>query len=384
MKILIATDSFKGSISAKEAAESIYRGVVKACPESEVTKFALSDGGEGLVECLVAATGGELIVKNVTDPMGKKLNAAFGLLGDGKTVVIEMASASGLLLIPEEYRDPLVATSFGTGELIKAALDEGCSKIILGLGGSATNDGGSGMVQALGAKLLKKDGSPIPFGGKALLELHSIDISNLDHRLKKVEIQAACDVDNILTGKLGASHVFGPQKGANSKSVLELDRSLKHFANIIKRDLKQDVEFMPGAGAAGGVGASVVAFLQGKLTSGINLVIEAVGLKEHLNDCDLVITGEGKLDAQSAYGKVPIGVARLAKEYDVPVIAVAGNVYNEDDCLAFHNKGITAYFSIINEPMSLDAAMGKGAYLLEFTTNQLIKLFCAGYWKKPM
>ncbi len=376
MKILIAPDSFKGSMTAVEASDSIYRGVISAVPEASVKKLPLSDGGEGLVDCLVAATGGKVLVKSVTGPMGDPVDANWGILGDKTTAVIEMASASGLLLIPPGKNDPRFATTYGTGELIHAALDAGCSKIILGLGGSATNDGGSGMAQALGVKLLSRDGQEVPSGGGALLNLDKVDISGLDPRLKDIELQAACDVDNPLVGDRGASHVFGPQKGASPDMTFELDRALNHYANIIKRDLELDVAGMPGAGAAGGLGAGVVAFLNGILTSGIDLVIKSVGLEEELKGCDLVFSGEGKLDEQTAYGKVPVGVARLAKKYQVPLIVIAGSVSRDN--VQLHEEGITAYFPITNEPMSLSFAMRQGKELLEFTANQVMRAIAIG------
>lgn len=373
MKILIASDSFKGSMTALEATESIYQGVVSVCPNAIVKKLPLSDGGEGLVECLIAATDGKFIGNKVTGPMGKATIAYWGMLGDQKTAVIEMASASGLLLDTLERNDPRVATTYGTGELIKAALDAGCSKIILGLGGSATNDGGSGMARALGAKLMNRDGQELAFGGSSLLDLNKIDIDGLDSRLRNVEVQAACDVDNTLTGDKGASYVFGPQKGASPEVVLELDRALSHYAKIIKRDLNVDIKHMPGAGAAGGLGAGVVAFLKGNLSSGIDLVVESVGLESQLKASDLIFTGEGKLDEQTVYGKVPVGVARLAKKHQVPLVAIAGSVCRDDEQL--HKEGITAYFPIITEPMSLESAMSQGKELLEFTASQIMRLF---------
>lgn len=372
MKILIASDSFKGSMTALEASESINQGVISVCPNAMVKKLPLSDGGEGLVDCLIAATGGKYMKNNVTGPMGKPTIACWGILGDQKTAVIEMASASGLLVDTLERNDPRIATTYGTGELIKAALDAGCSKIILGLGGSATNDGGSGMAQALGAKLLNRNGQELPFGGSSLLYLNKIDISGLDSRLKDVEVQAACDVDNPLIGNKGASHVFGPQKGASSEVVLELDRGLSHYAKIIKQDLNVDIVNMPGAGAAGGLGAGVVAFLNGNLSSGIDLVIESVGLEAQLKTSDLVFTGEGKLDEQTVYGKVPVGVARLAKKHQIPLIAIAGSVCRNN--LQLYQEGITACFPIITEPMSLESAMSQGKELLEFTANQIMRL----------
>ncbi len=373
MKIVIASDSFKGSMTAIEATEAITRGAALACPQASIKKLALSDGGEGLVDCLVFATGGQKLDEKVTGPLGTPVLASWGLLGDGKTAVIEMAAASGLLLIPEGARNPSITTTYGTGELIKAALDRGCKKIILGLGGSATNDGGSGIARALGVKLLNSRNEDLPHGGSALLELDHLETAGLDDRLSEVEILVACDVDNPLTGERGASYVFGPQKGASKRMAEELDRALQQYARVIRHDLGIDVEDLPGAGAAGGVGAGVVAFLGGKLTSGIDLVIELIGLEEELQDCTLVITGEGKLDQQTLHGKAPLGVAKVTKKYQVPLVVLAGSTGERLKNL--HAAGVTSYFSIITEPMTLNQAMLRGKELLSSAAEQLVRLF---------
>ncbi len=373
MRIVLAPDSFKGSLSAVEIADSMARAVDKVFPKATIIKLPLSDGGEGLVESLVIATGGRIIKEKVTGPLGDQVEAFFGLLGDGRTGVIEMAAAAGLPLVPENKRDPLVTTTYGTGELIKMATDQGCTRLIVGIGGSATNDGGAGMAQALGVKLLDRSGKILSFGGESLASLEKIDIAGIDPRIKNTEILVACDVNNPLTGKNGASHIYGPQKGANEKTIGMLDAALGHYARILRRDLNIDVENIPGSGAAGGLGAGLLAFLNGKLIPGIDLVIDAVGLEKELLECDLVITGEGKLDDQSIHGKVPVGVARKAIKHNVPVIVLAGCV--EGDLELFHQEGITACYSIVNGPMSLERAMNNTAELVELTTTEVLRLW---------
>ncbi len=327
MRIIIAPDSFKGSLTAAEVAASIERGVKRVLPQAETIPVPLADGGEGTVDALVSATGGRLVTKEVTGPLGERVKASYGLLGDGETAVIEMAAASGLPLVPLEKRNPMLTTTYGTGELILAALDEGCRRIIIGIGGSATNDGGAGMAQALGVKLLDEEGLDIPYGAAGLARLDRIDISSLDRRLAQVEVLVACDVDNPLTGPRGAARVYGPQKGADPQMVEELDQILERFAAIILRDLGKDVKDIPGAGAAGGLGAGLMAFLNGRLAPGVELVLAAVKLEERIQKgADLVITGEGAINEQTVYGKTPIGVAKLAKRYHLPVIAIAGSI----------------------------------------------------------
>ncbi len=375
MKILIAPDSFKGSLSAAEAACSIEKGIYNASQSLNTVRVPLSDGGEGLVDALISATGGELIREKVTGPLGEQVQAFWGITGGGNTAVIEMAAASGLPLVPEEKRNPAVTTTYGTGELIKAALDYGCRRIIIGIGGSATNDGGTGMAQALGVKLQDDKGEELGFGGLELLRLNHIDISSLDARIEETEIEVACDVNNPLTGPYGASHIYAPQKGADPQTARELDRSLKNLADAVFKDIGTKVEDEPGAGAAGGLGAGLMAFLGGKLVQGIELVMKEVGFQQKLEGCSLVITGEGELNAQSFYGKVPVGVARRAGEENIPVIVLAGGI--PDDLKDVHCEGITSCFSIMNRPMSLEEALNKTAFLLEATAEEIARLLSA-------
>ncbi|GAW91959.1 glycerate kinase [Calderihabitans maritimus] len=373
MKIVVAPDSFKGSLSAREVAESIEKGVKAVYPEAEVIKLPMADGGEGTVEALVDATGGEIFYHTVTGPLGNKVQAFFGVTGDGKTAVIEMAAASGLPLVPEDKRNPAITTTYGTGELIKAALDKGCRKIILGIGGSATNDGGAGMAQALGAKLVDSCGREIGFGGKELLRLAQIDVKTMDPRLTETEFELACDVDNPLCGPNGASAVYGPQKGATPEMVKELDKALEHYAAVIDSFLDKKVKDVPGAGAGGGIAAGALAFLNARLRPGIEIVIETTKLKDFLKDADLVFTGEGKIDRQTISGKTPLGVARTAKEFGIPVIAVAGTLGKEARVVFEH--GIDAVFSAIKEPVSLKEAMENTRLWLAETVENIMRIY---------
>ena len=313
------------------------------------------------------------LLKKVTGPLGEKVTAFFGVLGDGKTAVIEMAAASGLHLVPMEKRNPLLTTTRGTGELILAALDEGVDHLIIGIGGSATNDGGSGMAQALGARLLDKDRNEIAPGGGSLDKLANIDISELDARLQNVKIEVACDVDNPLIGQDGASHVFGPQKGATPEMVEQLDQNLAHYATILARDLGKDVAHIPGAGAAGGLGAGLLAFLDAELKSGIDIVIAATDLEEKIKDADLVITGEGKIDSQTIHGKTPIGVAKTAKKFNIPVIAICGSI--ADDADVVHDHGIDVLFSSLMRITTLEEALESGASNVEKTARNIAALY---------
>ena len=339
MKIVLAPDSFKESMTAKEACEAIERGLKKVIPNLECISVPMADGGEGTTQSLVDATGGKFYTVEVTGPLGEKRDARFGVLGDEKTAILEMAAASGLELVPREKRDATITTTFGTGELIKAALDKNVETILIGIGGSATNDGGAGMVQALGGKLLDKDGKELGFGGGELSKFEKIDISNLDKRLKDIKIVVACDVQNPLTGATGASHIFGKQKGANEEQRELLDKNLKHYAEIIRRDLRKDVENIPGAGAAGGLGAGLMAFLSAELRKGVDIVVEYSKLEEKLKDADLVITGEGSIDGQTRFGKTPYGVAKTAQKYSIPVIALAGNVGTDIEAVYSNKRG---------------------------------------------
>lgn len=326
MRVVFAPDSFKECLSARDVAECLAAGWREVRPGDDLRLVPMADGGEGTLDALVAATGGEARRHVVTGPLGEPVAAAYGLLGDGVTAIVEMAAASGLPLAPATRRDPTHTTTRGTGELIRHALEAGARRILVGLGGSATNDGGAGMAQALGFRLLDEIGEDLPPGGAALARLHAIDAAGRFRLLAGCTVLAACDVDNPLCGPNGASAVYGPQKGATPAMVARLDDALRHFARVVARDLGVDMAGMPGAGAAGGLGGGLVAFLGAELQPGAGLVAEAAGLDAHLRGADLVITGEGRIDAQTAHGKTPAGVARAAKEYGLPVIAVAGCV----------------------------------------------------------
>lgn len=372
MKIILAPDSFKESMTAKEACEVIERGMKKIIPDLECISVPMADGGEGTTQSLVDATGGEFYTQRVLGPLGESVEARFGILGDGKTAILEMAAASGLELVPKEKRDATVTTTYGTGELIRAALDKNVETILIGIGGSATNDGGAGMIQALGGKLLDSCGKEIGFGGGQLSNLSKIDLSNLDKRLEKTKIIVACDVQNPLTGVSGASHIFGKQKGANEEQRELLDKNLKHYAEIIRKDVGKDVENIPGAGAAGGLGAGLMAFLSAELKKGIEIVIEYSKLEEKMQGADLVITGEGSIDAQTRFGKTPYGVAMTAKKYDIPVIALAGNVGKDIDVL--YEYGFTAIFSILPRVESLEKAISNGKENLQYMSESIARM----------
>ena len=372
MKIVIAPDSFKESMSAMEAACAIEKGFQKVMPDAEYVKVPMADGGEGTVRSMVDATGGEIRKETVTGPLGTEVEAFYGITGDRKMAVIEMAAASGIHLVPKEKRNPLVTTTKGTGELIRAALDQGVKRIVIGIGGSATNDGGAGMAQALGAKLLDKDGNPLGVGGGELSKLDSIDLSQLDPRLKEVHIEVACDVDHTLTGERGASAVFGPQKGATPEMVAILDANLARYAQVVKETLGIDVDPIPGAGAAGGLGAGLVAFLGASLKRGVDVVAEAVQLDKHMVQASLVITGEGKIDGQTIHGKTPVGVAKRAKKYGIPVIGIAGML--GENCDAVYRHGIDALFSIVPGTVSLETALLNGEKYTEQLAGNLARL----------
>ncbi|MCS3456618.1 glycerate kinase [Aeromonas sp. BIGb0405] len=373
MKIVIAPDSFKESLSAMEVADAIEAGFKQVLPDATYVKLPMADGGEGTVRSLVDATDGRIVTAEVTAPLGNKVEGFLGLLGDGKRAVIEMAAASGLHLVAPEQRNPLLTSSVGTGELILAALDLGVTHLILGIGGSATNDGGAGMIQALGGKLLKADGSAIGFGGAALAELATIDLSGLDARLADLTIEVACDVNNPLCGPKGASAVFGPQKGANYEMVVQLDNNLSHYADCIEAALGCQVKDIPGAGAAGGMGAALVGLLGAELKPGIQIVIEALDLASVLQDADLVITGEGRIDSQTIHGKTPMGVARCAKQFGKPVIGIAGCL--TDDCGVVHEHGIDAVFAVVNRAMSLPEALETASTNLMLTSRNVAALY---------
>ncbi|WP_237386993.1 glycerate kinase [Xenorhabdus sp. Sc-CR9] len=373
MKIVIAPDSFKESLSALQVSLAIEQGFRQIFPQADYIKLPMADGGEGTVDSLVAATGGKRILCTVTDPLGQPVEAFFGLLGDRKTAVIEMAAASGLHLVPIEQRNPLITTSYGTGELILSALEHGVQKLILGIGGSATNDGGAGMMQALGANLMDGDCRILPFGGAALTRLESIDLTGLDPRLKQLELIVACDVNNPLCGELGASAVFGPQKGATPEMVKALDSALHHYGMKIESLTGKNVIDEAGAGAAGGMGASLLGCLEARLRSGIEIVIDTSKLEEAIQGADLVITGEGRMDSQTIHGKTPIGVARIAKKFGIPTIALVGGMSRDYDVV--HQHGLDAVFSIVPEACSLSDALANGAENLRVTARNVAVLW---------
>ena len=376
MKIVIAPDSFKGSLTALQVAEAMEIGLRRVFPDAAIEKVPMADGGEGTVQSLVDATSGEILTTQVLDPLGNRIDAQYGVLGDGITAVIEMAAASGLTLVPPDKRDPRVTTTYGTGELIRAALAHGCRKLIIGIGGSATNDGGAGMAQALGAKLLTANGEQIQSGGGALAALSSIDLSELDPRIAETVTVVACDVNNPLTGKQGASQVYGPQKGATPEMIEALDANLAHFDKIVQRDLSKSVGSVPGAGAAGGLGAGLMAFLNASLKSGIDIVTEAAQLSKRFVGADLVITGEGQINFQTVFGKTPVGVANVAKKHNLPVIAIAGSIADNSD--GVYDAGIDAMIDIVPEPMSLETAIENATTLIETAAERAGRMVAIG------
>lgn len=371
MKIIIAPDSFKGSLSAIEVSEAIAQGVKQAYPDAIIEKVPMADGGEGTVECLVNATHGQIYQQEVIGPLEETVLAGFGILGDEITAVIEMASASGLPLVPPEKKNPLITTTFGTGQLIKAALDYKCRKMIIGIGGSATNDGGAGMVQALGIRLLDKNGHELGFGGAQLSLLDQIDISQIDERIEKTKFLVASDVQNPLCGPTGASNIYGPQKGATKEMIKILDHSLSHFADIIKRDLGKDIKDIPGAGAAGGLGAGLIAFLDAELKPGIDIVINTVNLAERMKGADLVITGEGEINGSTIYGKTPVGVAKIAKNYHIPVISISALI--DKSGWIVKDYGIDYLIKPENPPLNMEYSKSRKMELLAKTIGQFLQ-----------
>ena len=372
MKIVIAPDSFKESLTALEVANAIEAGFKRIFLNAEYVKLPMADGGEGTVQSLVDATQGRLIETEVTAPLGNQVKSFFGLSGDGKTAIIEMAAASGLHLVPMDKRNPCQTTSFGTGELIKQALDLGIQHIILGIGGSATNDGGAGMLQALGLRLLDKNGQSIGFGGTALSNLAEIQMADLDPRLQHVQIEVACDVNNPLCGERGASAIFGPQKGATPEMVKELDAALAHFAKIAERDFDKQIQEQPGAGAAGGMGGGLLLLPNVQLKAGVQIVLDNLKLADQVKEADLVITGEGRMDAQSILGKTPIGVARTAKQLNKPVIAIVGCL--REDYEVVYEHGIDAVFPIIRNLGDLPTILKQGEQNLVSTAQNVARL----------
>jgi glycerate 2-kinase len=375
MRVVIAPNAFKGSLSAIDAAEAIGEGVRVAARDAELVLVPIADGGDGTVDALVAATSGKRRGLRVRGPLGDPVDAEYGLIDGGSTAVIEMAKAAGLALVPKEKRDPRITTTYGVGELLQHAYDAGARHFIVGIGGSGTNDGGAGMAQALGYHLLDVNGLELPPGGLALKRLARIHVGGVHANWKEAEIDVACDVTNPLTGPRGASAVYGPQKGATPEMVAELDAALHHFAEIIRRDLGVDVETLPGAGAAGGLGAGLVAFLGARLQPGAELVMEALHLDQRLTGAQLVITGEGRLDSQTArFGKGPAAVARHAKNAGIPVVAIGGSVADETE-LRLLFDGLEA---TVVGPISLDDAIGQARPLLVRAATRLMWLLLTG------
>ena len=376
MKILVAPQEFKGSISALSVAEAAETGVMRVFPEAEVVLCPVADGGDGTLETLVEVSGGEVRTCSVQNPMGETITAQWGAMGDGVTAVIEMARTSGLALLSLDERDPLNSSTFGLGQAILEALNQGFRKFIVGIGGSATNDAGAGMAQALGATLLNAEGKSIPFGGAALADLRSIDISKMDTRIENSQFMVACDVSNPLTGDEGASAVYGPQKGATPEMVAQLDKALLNFAEIVKKDIGKNVSEISGAGAAGGLGAGMLAFMGAELKAGVDIVLETVQRREKLSDVDLVITGEGGMDFQTVYNKAPIGVARIAGEFNIPTIAIAGLL--GQNFTVVHDHGIRAATSIVDGPISLEESSERASELISNSVEESLRFISVG------
>ena len=375
MRVVVASDSYKGSLTSLKVGEAVTEGVKRVFPEAIVRIIPIADGGEGTVQALIYSGGGEYLQRMVTSPLGDKIEAFMGMLPD-RTAVIEMAAASGLPLVPLDKRNPLITTTRGTGELIKYALDEGARRILIGIGGSATNDGGAGMAQALGVKLLDSQGKELPDGGASLIDLHRIDTTGIDPRLNDVEITVICDVDNPLCGQRGASAVYGPQKGATPEMVSFLDKGLTHYAKVIEQQLGISILDIPGAGAAGGLGGGLLAFTEAELKSGTEAILNTIRFDEILTEYDIVITGEGRIDAQSAYGKVPKGVGLRAQEQGKPVVAIVGSIGEGAELLYEH--GIAAIVPIPDKPMHLNEAVKDAYGLVANTAERTFRLLRLG------
>lgn len=375
MTITVAVDSFKGSLSTFESARAVSEGIKRVLPDAKIHSCPLADGGEGTVDAVTYGGGGEKISVSVTGPLGEKVNAEYGIIASTGTAVIEMSSAAGITLVSEKDRNPLCTTTYGVGEIILDAIERGCRKFIIGIGGSATNDGGVGMLSALGFEFLDEKGNKLCHGALALRDIKEINLERADERLKECSFNIACDVKNPLCGENGCSAIYGPQKGATPEMVKDMDKWLSEFSRLTKEKISHADENYPGCGAAGGLGFAFMAYLGGKLTSGIELVIAETGLEEMVKDSDLVITGEGRLDGQTAMGKAPIGVARLAKKYGKKTIALSGAV--TDDAKKCNEHGIDAFFTILRKPCSLEEAMNvENAYKnMADTVEQIIRLY---------
>ena len=372
LKFVLAPDSFKESMSAKEACDAMEKGIRRVFVDAICVRVPMADGGEGTLEALVDATGGEIITKKVTGPLGDKIDATYAILGDKKTAVIEMAKAAGLELVPPEKRNPLYTTTYGVGELIKAALDQGVSQLVIAIGGSATNDVGVGMLQALGARFKDKEGKEVGFGGLEVGRIEQIDVTHLDERLSSVSVEVACDVKNPLTGSTGASYVFAKQKGASKEEIVQLDKILGRFASLVKTQLGIEIAQVEGAGAAGGLGAGLVGFCNGKLMAGVDLVVKYSGLEQKVESANYIFTGEGSIDTQTQYGKTLTGVAKVAKANKIPVIALGGRVATPIDEL--YKLGISSAFSITPEAMPLEKALTNGKVNMIVAVENICRL----------
>lgn len=357
MKVVVAIDSLKGSLSSLEAGNAIKQGIKRVYQDAKIIVKPLADGGEGTVEALVSGMRGKIETVVATGPLGDKIESSYGIIPEKRLAIMEMASIAGITLLSLKQRNPLYTTTYGLGEMIKDAISKGCNNFIIGIGGSATNDGGIGMLQALGFDLLDKDGNQVPLGARGLKDLVKIDDKNVLPELKKCQFKIACDVTNVLCGENGCSVVFGPQKGATSQMIKDMDQWLYNFANLAKKKYPHSDALVPGTGAAGGLGFAFLTFVKATLESGIDIILETIDLKSDLKDADVVVTGEGCLDRQSAMGKAPVGVAKMAKLYNKPVIAFAGSVTKEAKLC--NQEGIDAYFPIIRNITTLQEAMAK-------------------------
>ncbi|MGT2829143.1 glycerate kinase [Streptococcus hillyeri] len=372
-KIVIASDSFKGSASSKEIGTYIADGIHSLYPDYDTTIFSIADGGEGTVDAILEVNKGHKVTIEVQGPLGNPVEASYGIIDDGKTAVMEMAAASGITLVLTSELDVLKASTYGTGQMIKEAIEKHVERIYIGIGGSATNDGGMGMASALGAKFFDEDGLSLEAKGENLSRIVNLDISELETLVDGVEVIILSDVTNPLCGPNGATAVYGPQKGATPSLIPVLDDGLANFAQVIEKYLKKDVKDLPGAGAAGGLGAGLMAFLNGKTERGIDKILELIHIEEDIATSDLVITGEGRMDGQSINGKAPLGIATIAKRYQVPAVAIVGSCSN--DLTEVYDLGISGVFDIINRPMTLDEAMLQTPELVKSVSRNVISLF---------
>jgi glycerate 2-kinase len=372
MRIVIAPDSFKECLSATKVSAAISDGIRRIVPESEIISIPMADGGEGTVEALVTATDGRIIHTTSVDALNRPIQSFFGILGDGKTAVIEMAAASGIELLAPEELNPANTSTYGTGLLLKAAMEAGFRNIIIGIGGSATNDGGAGMAQALGFGLLNQKGKSIGAGGGSLAEIHSISKTHVHTFLHETQITVACDVRNLLLGTSGATHIYGPQKGATPEMVEELEKNMVYFNRILQQEFGINFAEIPGSGAAGGLGAGLLAFCNAEIVSGFELINQLTNLEDQIRHASLIFTGEGKIDSQTVFGKTISGVAQLAKKYQVPVIALAGIV--TDDLTELYEQGVTSVYSIAGQNMSLEESKARAGELLAATSERIMRL----------